>query len=84
MVAGRLSDRAIIKGRRKRQGKWSPEDRLRAAIPGAMIFLPLSLTLYGYTLVNVEGTRGLVICLVCLFINGMGVRIHFQVVQFQY
>ncbi|KAF8499332.1 major facilitator superfamily domain-containing protein [Hysterangium stoloniferum] len=35
LVGGRLADIAIIRGRRRRQGKWFPEDRLLAAIPGS-------------------------------------------------
>jgi hypothetical protein len=73
MLSGHLSDYAIIEGRRVRQGKWTPEDRLRAAVPGAMLLLPLSLLVYGYAVVNISGKLGLVVCLVCLFVNGMGV-----------
>ncbi|KAF8577030.1 MFS general substrate transporter [Ramaria rubella] len=75
IIAGRLADREVIQGRVRRVGEWIPEDRLRTAIPGALVILPLSLLIFGVTNQFISGTLGLVINLVCLFLNGMGVNI---------
>ncbi|GJJ11728.1 hypothetical protein Clacol_005966 [Clathrus columnatus] len=72
-VAGRLADIAIIRGKKQRQGSWFPEDRLKATIPGGLILLPFSLIIFGLTTAYVPGKVGLVICLICLFLNGMGI-----------
>ncbi|GJJ11730.1 hypothetical protein Clacol_005968 [Clathrus columnatus] len=72
-ISGRLADRAIIKGRIKRQGKWIPEDRLRACLPGALLLLPASLIGYALTTIHVPGRLGLCLTLVFLFLNGLGV-----------
>ena len=63
----------IKKWRKRRAGKWVAEDRLRAALVGAMWFTPPSIALFGIANAYIDGTPGLVICLVCLFINGIGV-----------
>jgi len=63
----------IRKWRKKRAGKWVAEDRLRAALFGATWMIPLSMVLFGVANAYVGGTLGLVLCLVCLFINGIGV-----------
>lgn len=76
-VGGRLADRAVIKGRLRRDGKWVPEDRLRVTLYGALILLPLDLLVFGLTVRFVPGKVGLVVCLVCLFVNGAGVRARF-------
>ena len=62
----------IKKWRKKRAGKWVAEDRLRAALLGA-IWIPISTGLFGIANVCIEGKTGLAVCLVCLFINGIGV-----------
>ena len=72
-MMGRISDYTVIKWRRKRNGVWYPEDRLRAAwIPFAVI-VPLSIL--AFALVNrfVDGNLGLRLSLVCLFFHGAGV-----------
>jgi hypothetical protein len=52
-----------------------PEDRLRATLPGAMVLVPVSVLLSGLITQFVEGQRvGLVLNLICFFINGFGVR----------
>ena len=70
---GRVSDFTVIKWRRKRKGVWYPEDRLRAAVIPFAVLLPLSVL--GFGLVNklVDGNVGLMLSLVCLFLNGGGV-----------
>ncbi|KIK93003.1 hypothetical protein PAXRUDRAFT_146036 [Paxillus rubicundulus Ve08.2h10] len=71
-AAGRLSDLALQKWRRKREGEWVAEDRLRAVYIGGLILVPLSLVGFGLVTTYVEGTLGLVISLMLLFINGFG------------
>jgi len=68
--AGRLSDAIVEK--RKRNGAWVPEDRLRAALIGGL-FVPLSVGLSGLITTYIAGPLGLVLNLLCLFMNGVGV-----------
>jgi len=70
---GRISDRIIIKWRRKRKGVWYPEDRLRAAVVPLALITPLSLLAFGLVNKFVDGNLGVVLSLVCLFVNGGGV-----------
>jgi MFS family permease len=72
-LSGHISDRLVVYYRKKRGGEWYPEDRLRAALPGALILVPLSVLLSGLLTEYVPGTLGLVLNLVCLFMNGLGV-----------
>ena len=72
-LAGRVSDHMVKKWRKKRAGKWVVEDRLRSGLIGAIWLVPTSLALFGVANAYVDGTPGLVICLVCLLINGVGV-----------
>ncbi|KAF8576298.1 MFS general substrate transporter [Ramaria rubella] len=72
-VAGHFSDRAVINGRKRRGGEWVPEDRLTAALPGAMVMVPFFVLVYGLTTQFVPGRLGLVIDLICLFIHGVGI-----------
>jgi hypothetical protein len=82
-IAGRMSDRVVVRWREKRNGCLVPEDRLRAALPGALILLPLSVLLSGVFTHYVSGTLGLVLNMGCLFVSGIGVRtaLHLQVVK---
>jgi len=73
-IAGRLSDRVVVGWREKRNGRWVPEDRLRAALPGALVLLPLSVMLSGVFTHYVAGTTGLMLNMGCLFVSGIGVR----------
>ena len=70
---GRVSDHIVIKWRRKRKGVWYPEDRLRAAIVPMAVLIPLSLLAFGLVNKLVDGNQGLVLSLVCQFVNGGGV-----------
>ena len=70
---GRVSDQIVIKWRKKRNGVWYPEDRLRAAIVPLGIIIPLSLMAFGLVNKFVDGKLGLVLSLMCLFVNGGGV-----------
>ncbi|KAG9226942.1 hypothetical protein CCMSSC00406_0003385 [Pleurotus cornucopiae] len=80
-LAGFLSDRIILISRSKRskpglvgsEGGWYPEDRLRTTLIGAATCAPLSVLLAGLTIAYVPGRAGLVMCLGCLFLNGIGV-----------
>jgi hypothetical protein len=72
-IGGRLADRAVIEGRLRREGEWVPEDRLRATLFGALILLPLSVLIFGLTTQFVPGKFGLMIDIVCVFMNGVGV-----------
>lgn len=74
-LIGHLSDRTVIKWRKKRGGVWVPEDRLRATLSGALFLVPLSVLAFGLTTQFVPGPLGLVINLLCLFVNGVGVRL---------
>jgi hypothetical protein len=69
-----MSDRVVVQWREKRNGRLVPEDRLRAALPGALILLPLSVLLSGVFTHYVPGTLGLVLNMVCIFVSGIGVR----------
>ncbi|KAF5349686.1 hypothetical protein D9756_008817 [Leucocoprinus leucothites] len=71
-VAGGLSDRVMKRWRLKR-GLLLPEDRLRACLIGASVLVPLSILLSGLSMRYVPGPIGLVLNLVCLFMNGFGV-----------
>jgi hypothetical protein len=73
-LSGRISDRTVVKWRKWRGGKWVPEDRLRATLWGATALVPLSILGSGLLTQFVEGRIGLVLNLVCLFVNGLGVR----------
>ncbi|KAI0810795.1 MFS general substrate transporter [Irpex lacteus] len=72
-LSGMLSDRILIAARKKRGGGWVPEDRLRASLIGAALFVPLSVLFEGIILHFVDGTVGLVLIGFCFFFNGLGV-----------
>lgn len=69
-----MSDRMVVKWRKRRgPDVWVPEDRLRACLWGAGVFVPLSVLLSGLTTQFVPGTLGIVLNLVWLFMNSIGV-----------
>lgn len=72
LTVGRYSDKLVVQWRAKRGGKWYPEDRLRAAIPGALVITPLSVLLSGLFITYVPGKLGVTLNLLCLFLNGIG------------
>ncbi|PPR07301.1 hypothetical protein CVT26_012420 [Gymnopilus dilepis] len=76
-LVGRISDRTVISWRKKRGGIWYPEDRLRASLIPFALIVPIPLVLYGLANQFVDGTLGLVLCLICLYINGIGVEMAF-------
>lgn len=76
-IAGYVSDKSMIKAQKRRNGAWVPEDRLHEAFLSSLFLVSSSILLAGLTLEYVGGTWGLVLNLVCLFINGFGVIILF-------
>ncbi|KAJ7076880.1 MFS general substrate transporter [Mycena belliarum] len=72
-LAGMLSDRIVIKWRKRRGGVWVPEDRLRATLFGAATFVPISVVFCGLVTHYVEGRIGLTLNLIGFFFNGLGV-----------
>lgn len=52
---------------------WYPEDRLRAALAGAYILVPLSMVISGIVTEHIEGPTGVALDLACFFLNGFGV-----------
>lgn len=71
-IAGRLSDVMIEKWKARRKGIRVPEDRLRAALVGGLL-VPLSVCLSGLITMYIAGPSGLVLNLLCFFMNGIGV-----------
>ncbi|KIJ63399.1 hypothetical protein HYDPIDRAFT_92741 [Hydnomerulius pinastri MD-312] len=72
-IAGRLSDYTVRKWKKKRNGVWVPEDRLRAVYVGGLFLVPLSVSIAGLATTYIDGPLGLAINIVCLFTNGLGV-----------
>ena len=68
-----ISDRLVVKWRKRRGSQWVPEDRLRATIPGALFLVPVSILACGLVIKYVDGTLGIVLNCICLFMNGLGV-----------
>lgn len=68
-LSGWISDRIVIDYKRKR-GYWYPEDRLRACLYSC--FLPLTVLASGLVTTYLPTRTGLILNLVCLFINGIG------------
>ncbi|KAF9460890.1 MFS general substrate transporter [Collybia nuda] len=73
-LAGRISDKLVVRYRERRGGVWYPEDRLRVTVFAAATFVPLSSLFFGLLHKYVGGTVGLVLNLICLFMNGVGVQ----------
>ncbi|KAL1691607.1 major facilitator superfamily domain-containing protein [Schizophyllum commune] len=71
-LAGRLSDKALAQGHGER---LCPDDRLRAALLGAGILVPLSALSAGLIVHLVPGPLGLAMNLICFFMNGIGVEL---------
>jgi hypothetical protein len=68
----------VIRYRKSRDGIWYPEDRLRACLAGALIWIPFSTMLYGIITTYVEGPIGVALDCICLFTNGIGVRLSLR------
>ena len=76
-IAGLISDRTVIWWQNKRKGAWYPEDRLRASLIPLALIVPLPVIAFGFINTFVDGPLGLLLSLLCLFINGIGVSISF-------
>lgn len=74
-LSGKMSDRSIVQWQDRRKGVWYPEDRLRVALPAALFVVPLAVLIFGICTEYIPETPGLVITLLCLFMNGLGVRL---------
>ncbi|KAL5533973.1 hypothetical protein ACEPAG_433 [Sanghuangporus baumii] len=72
-LAGRISDKILVKWRKRRHGVWVPEDRLRGTMVGGAIMVPMSILSSGITTRYVSGRIGVVLNLIFLFFNGLGV-----------
>jgi MFS family permease len=81
IIVGRISDRVVIEWRKKRQGVWFPEDRLRASLIPFAITIPISVLAFGLINQFVDGKLGLGLSLVCLFFTGLGVGGHLTIVS---
>lgn len=71
--AGPYSDRLLLRMRSHRGGVWIAEDRLRATHLGGVL-APLSLIVSGFLTQFWEGNGSLIPNLICLVVNGIGVR----------
>ncbi|KAF7777737.1 hypothetical protein Agabi119p4_3809 [Agaricus bisporus var. burnettii] len=74
-LAGRISDRVIVRWKKKRGGIWYPEDRLRATLLGGLLLAPLSVLGCGLVTHYVPGKVGLALNMLFFFFNGLGVDI---------
>ena len=83
-LAGRLSDKIVVKCRKERGGEWYPEDRLRITLFSAGVVVPLSTLGCGFLTTYVPGKIGLALNLICLFVNGLGVKSPFLGLWFSY
>ena len=72
-IAGLISDRTVIWWQKEKKGDWYPEDRLRASLIPLALIVPLPVIAFGFINKFVDGSLGLGLSLLCLFINGIGV-----------
>lgn len=72
-LGGKVSDKVVMRWRLQRKGIWYPEDRLRASFPAALFAVPLSVVACALGIACIPGPIGLMVCLVGLFVNGIGV-----------
>ena len=77
LSSGRLSDKIVVKCRKERGGEWCPEDRLKGTLFGAGVIVPLSALGCGFLIAYVPGKIGIALNLICLFVNGFGVKSTF-------
>lgn len=71
--AGWLSDHTVKTWRKLRDGKWVPEDRLRATWYGGLYLVPLPTVIVGFVIQFFEGSLGLVFAIGLLLTHGIGV-----------
>ncbi|KAF8884394.1 major facilitator superfamily domain-containing protein [Infundibulicybe gibba] len=75
LLAGRASDKIIIKRKQHQDGVWYPEDRLRASLSKAMFSVPPLVLILGLTSQFPGRKGGIILILLCLFVNGVGIGI---------
>ncbi len=69
-----MSDRVVIRSIEKHgPSVWLPEERLKAALFGALVPVPLSILLSGLITQYIPGPLGLTLNLMCFLMNGLGV-----------
>lgn len=68
-----LSDRIVVRARKRHGGVYVPEDRLHATTLGGAVFVPCSILLVGLSLRYLNGIPGLVVICISFFFNGLGV-----------
>ncbi|PBK92241.1 hypothetical protein ARMGADRAFT_1081018 [Armillaria gallica] len=74
MLGPALAPLAGVIASHKKYGidSWHPEERLKAALVGALVLVPLPV-LSGTITQYVDGKIGLMLNLICFFVNGVGV-----------
>ncbi|KZV75775.1 MFS general substrate transporter [Peniophora sp. CONT] len=72
-IAGRISDRVLVKAKKRRGGEWVPEDRLPSALIGAGVLVPLAMLFFGLVTTFASAKIGSILILVVLFMNGIGI-----------
>ncbi|KAJ5908883.1 hypothetical protein N7495_001565 [Penicillium taxi] len=70
VMGGKLSDRAVIKWIRKRNGVRLPQDRLNSGLATLFAVLPASTLIYSWTLQ--EGVGGMAVPIIAAFSAGIG------------
>ena len=71
IVGGKLSDRAVKKWIRKRNGLRLPQDRLNSGLAPLFLVLPTSVLIYAWTLQ--EGAGGMPVPIISAFTAGIGI-----------
>ncbi|KAF8889816.1 MFS general substrate transporter [Infundibulicybe gibba] len=72
-LAGRISDKILVRLREQRGGVWYPEDRLRVTVFAAAILVPVTVLGSGLLTQFMGGALSLTLNLICLFFNGAGI-----------
>ncbi|KAL8291929.1 hypothetical protein RQP46_002187 [Phenoliferia psychrophenolica] len=79
LIASRLiglyCDYTIKRWKKKRQGVYVPEDRLRASLIGGGFVFPVSVVSLGWTLEKGSGKGGIAAAVILLTLNGIGLMV---------
>lgn len=76
IIGGKLSDQAVKRYIRKRNGQRLPEDRLNSTLPAVLVVLPLGTLLFGWSVQNKVG--GMALPIVSSFTQGLGLMYSFS------
>ncbi|KAF7561860.1 hypothetical protein G7046_g2288 [Stylonectria norvegica] len=76
IIGGKVSDIAVKRYMRKRNGLRLPEDRLNSSIPAILFVLPFGTLLYGWSVDRDAG--GMAVPIVGAFIEGFGLMASFS------